>query len=392
MNGASITPWLTGIGALLTGLAALTALALVGWSEARKLRSQHEHEERSKLQALIGRHHGPLLEAALDWDRRMHQLYDSRPADPNHYGKDAEGLTELEWFLADPTYFGTDDWLYGKFCDPDEYMFRSYVFRFLALCSQARQFEAQAFYIDSQVARKQDFQFLKYAKAFLWASTHGELHDDEVPAVDHFPNDEFRPILDTCNPVRNGAMDETNGSIFDLARLDSIVAEERKLYAQRIKTAREQFEAATRGSNGASEGESENDLVGIAEEEIAPVDKPTFNPPAPRGIGHIILFFIGLRRPTWRDGGQNRLTRYNWDRLCVLHLLVMAFINEFGYPWQRRKEADIRKAADAIVDRRVAIQFARSIPSLGLAQESGTSTRLGVDYLQSVLPATDSVA
>jgi hypothetical protein len=39
----------------------------------------------------------------------MHQLYESPPANADHYGKEAKNLTELEWFLADPKYFGTDD-------------------------------------------------------------------------------------------------------------------------------------------------------------------------------------------------------------------------------------------------------------------------------------------
>jgi hypothetical protein len=131
---------------VLTGLAALLALGLVGLNESRKLRSQHRQDERRRLQALIGRYHGPLLEAAIDWDRRMQQLLTSKPADVGRYGSEAAGLTEMEWFMDDRANYDTDDWVYGKFCNPDEYMFRSFVFRFLVLCSLARKFEAEAFY------------------------------------------------------------------------------------------------------------------------------------------------------------------------------------------------------------------------------------------------------
>ena len=382
---SSLAPWLSGVGALLTGLAALTALSLVGWNEARKLRSQHRHEEQRKLRALIGRYHGPLLEAAIDWDRRMHQLYESRPANPDHYGKEAEGLTELEWFLADPEYFGTEHWVYGKFCNPDEYMFRSFVFRFLALCCQAREFEAQAFYIDSQVARKKDLQFLKYAKAFLWAATHGDLHRDDIPGKDHFPNDEFRPILDTCIPVRNGDLGTNSASIFDLATLDTLVSKERREYAERVGCARRTIPVNGRTQPaGADPPDGDLGLASTSTQFAARLEEGFALPP-PRGIGRVIAFFIGLRRPTWREDEPDRLTRYNWDRLCVLHLLVMSFINEFGYPWQRRDERQLRRAASAIVDRQVADRFADAIPKLGLSTGPTTAVRLGMEKIESIL-------
>jgi hypothetical protein len=87
---ASANPaWVTAAGTLLTGLAAITAIGLVGVNEAWKLRSQHRHDERLKLESLIGRYHGPMLEAAVDWDRRMHQLYDSAPASRDHHGEES---------------------------------------------------------------------------------------------------------------------------------------------------------------------------------------------------------------------------------------------------------------------------------------------------------------
>lgn len=100
--------------------------------------------------------------------------------------------------------------------------------------------------------------------------------------------------------------------------------------------------------------------------------------PQPRGIGRVILFFIGLRKPSWREDDPSRLTRYNWDRLCVLHLLVMAFINEFGYPWQQKTAHELRATVEEIVDPKVALRFDAAIASLGLAAGRGPRARQGM--------------
>ncbi|MBV8956273.1 MAG: hypothetical protein JO153_14780 [Solirubrobacterales bacterium] len=383
-NASTSAPtWISAFGAVLTGVAALLALGLVGLNETRKLRSQHRQDERRRLQALIGRYHGPLLEAAIDWDRRMHQLLSSKRADVGRYGNDAEGLTEMEWFMDDRTHYDTDDWVYGKFCNPDEYMFRSFVFRFLVLCSLARKFEAEAFYHDAQVARDQDFQFLKYAKAFLWAPTHGDLHPDEIPSQDHFPNDEFRPILDKCYRANEGAVGEQI-QIFDLVHLSELVGRERGEYAERLRSLRAEREMTPLGAALGEPDEGEAiELEAEAEQEangrVAVATEISAAPrPQPRGIGRVILFFIGLRRPSWREDDPRRLTRYNWDRLCVLHLLVMAFINEFGYQWQQKTPHDLRATVDAIVDPKVALRFDTAIESLGLAAGRGPRARRGM--------------
>ena len=194
--GASTTTWFGGIGTFLTGVAALTAIGLVGWGERRKLLTQSRHDERRKLRELIDRFHGRLLEAAIDWDRRMHQLYDSNLA-PEDWPNARKGMTEVAYFLSDPDHHGQPaTYIHGKLLDQEQYLFRSYVLRFLALCGFARRFEREAFYINAQAARPSDFQFLKYTKAFIWAMRNSDLHDDVVPSKDHFPNDEFRPILE----------------------------------------------------------------------------------------------------------------------------------------------------------------------------------------------------
>jgi hypothetical protein len=360
--GAEAPTWLDSVGTALTGIAAITALLLVGWSERRRLVSQHRHDERRKLQELIGRFHGRLLEAAVDWDRRMHQLYVSEPAPDDWNPPPPEnGMSEVAYFLdnsdreEDP-----EAYIHGKFLDESEYLFRSYVFRFLALCGLARRFERDAFYIDAKVGRPSDRQFLKYAKAFIWAVTNSDLHEDIIPGRDHFPNDEFRPILDSCycsgqapadlprSASVAGASDGETMPVFDLVRLDALVKRDYEAHLARVGLTR----------NGGPEG---------ADEHHSSPDEPlsraleTSDVPA-AGIGRVILFFSGLRKDR-RDEGR---LRYNWDRLCVLHLFVMAFINEFGYPWQERKREHFERARYEIVDPRVCQRFASALPELGL--------------------------
>src|SRR3954469_11296577 len=62
--------------AVVGGIVTLGALLLSGRAEALKLRSQYRWKERAELRALIGDFHGRMLETAIDWDRRMWQLYD----------------------------------------------------------------------------------------------------------------------------------------------------------------------------------------------------------------------------------------------------------------------------------------------------------------------------
>jgi hypothetical protein len=341
--------WTTVVAPVVTSASAVVAVGTVGWAESRKLRTQHRFEERRKLRSLIGRYRGQLLEAALDWDRRMSQLYTSREElakrDPP---PKAEDISQQEDYLDDDLFRKSDDPVlrtYGKFCSPTEYVFRSYVFRFLVLCAIARRFEAEAFFIDSRVARRDDFEFLKYAKSFLWAPTTSDLPDDAFPAQAHFPNDQFRPILDRCHGRSYDDVDAAGAdapstvpsNCFDLARLDILVEREKALC-----------------------------LAQNPEEEFIPGD-----------FGKVIMFFGGLRKPVSDPpAGDNR---QNWDRLCVLHLLVMGFISEFGYSWQKREPSDFARAVENIVDERTLAGFADAIASpLGLAPEGGRRTGTGI--------------
>jgi hypothetical protein len=175
------------------------------------LRIQHKHEERRKLRELESRYMGRVLDAALDWDRRMTQIYQGAYKDLNPPGDRRDG---------------------------EYYYFHSVIFRFLQLTAIARRFEAEAFYIDpSIVATPRDFDLLRYAKAFLWVMIHAELSpQDGLPGKDHFRSDAFRPLLDLCySTPRDGEgenakplLPETRSRdgelIFDLRRFWALLA------------------------------------------------------------------------------------------------------------------------------------------------------------------------
>jgi hypothetical protein len=202
---------------ILTGAIGAVVGGLVQYARDRQLadytlRLQHKHEERKKLRELESRYMGRMLEAALDWDRRMTQIYKGAYKD------------------LDP---------------PDEertltkyYYFHSVIFRFLQLTAIARRFEAEAFYIDPEiVATPRDFDLLRYAKAFLWVMIHAELSpDDGLPGKDHFRSDAFRPLLDLCygtpeagegekaRPLLPETRSRDDELIFDLRRFWALLA------------------------------------------------------------------------------------------------------------------------------------------------------------------------
>jgi hypothetical protein len=193
-----------------------------------KIRQRLEHEaaQRRDLRALTSMYHGRLLEMARDWNHRMWQLYE-----PD--GRDGRWLTVTGRAEDEPSAESedakpkpcaiyeedlSDNEAFARFVE--QYMYRSYVFRFLAVCGIARKFEAQAFLIDSRVAEPTDLYLLKYAKAFMWVMTAPSLHhpeDDGMPGRDHFRNDEFRPMLDACY---DGV------DVFDVARFHALVRDQ----------------------------------------------------------------------------------------------------------------------------------------------------------------------
>lgn len=136
--------------------------------QRNRLRSEYEYQQRKELRTLIGRHHGRLVQAAESFHQRLGNLY--------RY-ENERWLNDRESFYSKTTQY-----------------------RFLRVCSLARAFEREAYFIDARIAEPQDFDFLKFTKAFLWATTSLALFrglDYEVAvSKDHFFADQIRQICD----------------------------------------------------------------------------------------------------------------------------------------------------------------------------------------------------
>jgi hypothetical protein len=265
---------------------------------ARRLELEHMAEESKKLRTLIGQYHGRFLEAALDWDRRMWQLYD----DPDGPYLDVDDRV-LEDYTSEP----------HRAVFEEQYLFLSYVYRFLALCSLARRFESEAFYIDAKIALASDLEVVKFTKSFLWVMTSPDLHrpfHDGMPGRDHFRNDEFRPLLDACYAERDhGQIRITD---FDYTRFMHLLQS-----TEHVKT-----------------------------------------------FKTVLFFFDGIKK-TGDVATDAKVPRYRWDRLVALHVLVMAFIREIGYEWQRPTPAQIADAGSNFNYPGIRMNLINHFPALG---------------------------
>jgi hypothetical protein len=305
---------------------AVLAAALAGlWilvNNRAHLHATYRLDQKKELKILIGRYHGRMLEAAVDWDRRMRQLYDG------------------QW-----TYMSPGEKRY----EHDQYLYHSVIFRFLSLLSIARKFEAEAFFIDSQIASGRQIDFLRYAKSFLWVATHSDLtKDDDMPGRDHFRSDEFRPLLDTCYRRIPRVLPE------DKPTADEVVFDWRR-YRAMIDEAQ----------------------AGETVKESARPDFDTIDPDIRQVILQILDFFEGIKPAEYAKKhekdevtGEVRETetqvkRRRWDRIVCLHILVLCFIGTFGYPWQK-KRLEIRRARKKAIEvLQAEAQRSKEIPSSG---------------------------
>jgi len=78
-----------------------------------------------------------------------------------------------------------------------------------------------------------------------------------------------------------------------------------------------------------------------------------------RSLDRIMAFFDGLTQ------GEER---YRWDRMVALHLLVVAFINKFGYPEQRSTTAQISEIVEQFRNPEIASNLIDWMPRLGLGK------------------------
>jgi hypothetical protein len=138
----SVGPAVVSSAVVAAGVSALSSVI----TNRDNLYAAYRLDQKKKLRELIGAYSGQMLEAASDWDRRMHQLYA-----PN--GTDHMAVPE------------------EKLHAHDQYLYLSVVFRFLSLLGIARKFESEAFYIDSRIARPKD---LDLARTYDALGRHAE--------------------------------------------------------------------------------------------------------------------------------------------------------------------------------------------------------------------------
>jgi hypothetical protein len=290
-------------------LAAVLAGLWVLVNNRTHLYATYRLDQKKELKILIGKYHGRMLEAAVDWDRRMRQLYDE------------------QWKYMCPG---------EKRYEHEQYLYHSVIFRFLSLLSIARKFEAEAFFIDSQIASGRQIDFLRYAKSFLWVATHSDLtEDDDMPGRDHFRSDEFRPLLDACYRRVPGVLPE------DKPTADEVVFDWRRYRAMIDQAQAGQADQARTGQS--MNGQSPK------------LDFDTLDLDTRNVILQVLNFFEGIRpeeytRKHEKDEatGEVRETetlvkRRRWDRIVCMHVLVLCFIGTFGYPWQKKRR-EIRPA------------------------------------------------
>ncbi|HVM94542.1 MAG TPA: hypothetical protein VMT67_17095 [Terriglobales bacterium] len=71
------------------------------------------------------------------------------------------------------------------------------------------------------------------------------------------------------------------------------------------------------------------------------------------------------------DGLQKDENRFRWDRIVVVDLLLMAFVNTFGYDMQQSTEAKFVEAASQATHRAILENLASWLPKLGLNKNPG---------------------
>jgi hypothetical protein len=266
---------------LLTIAHSLFGAPLKYWLEKKALRNklatEYEYEQRKSLRTLIARHQGRMVEAAEALNHRMWNLYQN----------ESKG-----WLDA-----------HGKYADA-HYYFRSWAYRFLNFLAMARLFEKEAIFIDSKIAEKADLDFIKYVKAFGWATCDVALFNgveyDDFRQKDHFFRDRLRHICDLC--CKDGAF------------LDQKCV---------------------------------HDLLSNSDHEF------------------VYQFFDCLKKE------EDRL---RWDRLVVVDLLLMAFLNSFGYDVQRSSAKDFDTAVGKVKHTQILCNLNGWLSKLGLDKEAGAGS------------------
>jgi hypothetical protein len=161
-------------------------------------------EQRKALAALIGAHHGRLIDAA---DRFCHRAVRIE----RHAG---------------------DAWLDPERAPTGGYFFDSTIYRFLVVAGAAESLERRGLVIDQRVGRPEDQRLIWFARAFRWSLTASELFDDTDydPEVEteHFFTDTFR---DLCRGFDGSDLDPGFGVMRDRIRGEALYGPVRGFFA-----------------------------------------------------------------------------------------------------------------------------------------------------------------
>jgi hypothetical protein len=182
------------------------------------------------------------------------------------------------------------------------YYFKSTVYRFLALIAGAKRFEDEQIYIDARVADPDALDFVKFVKAFHWVLSDVSLF--HIQGVDYDENAE--PDHFFSDDLR---------AVGECVLIDGRVPSYRT-FVTRL------------------------DDTSVTDE-----------------LAHVLQFFDRL------DPDEQRL---RWDRLVCLHLITIAFLNRFGYEWQRPGEKGLEDACGRLRHVEIGHRLEDWLPRLGL--------------------------
>lgn len=195
---------------------------------------------------------------------------------------------------------------------PHHQFFNSTIYRFMAFVAVANRFEREAIYIDSRIAGKRDQLFLYYVKALRWTLTDVALFDGLDYSEDR-PVDHFYTdhFRRMCSSLTRA--DETEGPdpLLDLSAFEGLLG-------------------------------TQHDL------------------------DEVLRFFDGL--------DPENATRLRWDRLVAFQLVLMAFIETFGYEIHRTDQMWFDRVAKRM-RRETATNLLDWLPKLGIERRWGLRRR-----------------
>ncbi|QGZ64358.1 hypothetical protein [Paraburkholderia acidisoli] len=135
----------------------------------------YEYEQKKASRELIARYKGRILREAVQMTGRQRNLYSN---------------WKNGWMSKTPSVGG------------DGYYFTSTVYRFLSLYTLLHEADSEAILLDTDIAQKTDYAFLKYLTVMRWVMTDVNLFDglqyDSSKSSDHFFSDDLRVCTKPC--------------------------------------------------------------------------------------------------------------------------------------------------------------------------------------------------